>query len=350
MRKGPEMSFDLVKMRRVDLKSLVAEKDFIPWLLEAGNLDVLQDTVGFKMNVHMLDNSKDPSFPDVMAKKQDAPNQGTWVLLESQYDLTDNDFMARLFNYAAFLKPSNIIWISERFTNEHRAIMDWLNGFGSHIQFFALEVELWGIGKEIACKFNIVSRPQKWIAPKIEKPKNIKIQRIGSKKLGKPPEERDEDGLTKTSALYFKFWIECHKYLKLQDGPFHMNTPVAKPFNAVSVGKTGISLKSMVSLRKNRISVELNFWAEFVQPYFYIMKLEEAQIHDELGYPLEWVNNEEKVGSMVSIFKEDVNIRDESEWQPSFIWLNEKILDFVKILRPRLRNINPDDWLNKIES
>lgn len=58
-----------------------------------------------------------------------------------------------------------MVWIAERFTDEHRAALDWLNEITSEkISFFGLEIELWRIGSSpIAPKFNVVSKPNDWI-------------------------------------------------------------------------------------------------------------------------------------------------------------------------------------------
>jgi hypothetical protein len=57
-----------------------------------------------------------------------------------------------------------VIWIAARFTEEHRAALDWLNEITSEgTNFFGVEVELWRIGDSpIAPKFNIVSKPNAW--------------------------------------------------------------------------------------------------------------------------------------------------------------------------------------------
>lgn len=57
-----------------------------------------------------------------------------------------------------------MVWIAERFTEEHRATLDWLNErTDDTINLFGLEIELWRIGDSpIAPKFNIISQPNDW--------------------------------------------------------------------------------------------------------------------------------------------------------------------------------------------
>ena len=68
--------------------------------------------------------------------------------------------------YAAGLDAATIVWIADRFTDEHRAAMDWLNELtADEFHFFGLEIEAWKIGESaVAPKFNVVSKPNEWSA------------------------------------------------------------------------------------------------------------------------------------------------------------------------------------------
>src|SRR6185312_8829511 len=87
-----------------------------------------------------------------------------WVLIENQLERTNHGHLGQLLTYAAGLDAVTIVWIAERFTEEHRAALDWLNErTDEKITFFGLEVELWQIGNSpVAPKFNIVSKPNDW--------------------------------------------------------------------------------------------------------------------------------------------------------------------------------------------
>ena len=60
--------------------------------------------------------------------------------------------------------PLTVVWLAERFRDEHRAALDWLNEITHEdSRFFGLEIELWQIGDSPAApKFNIVSKPNDW--------------------------------------------------------------------------------------------------------------------------------------------------------------------------------------------
>jgi hypothetical protein len=70
------------------------------------------------------------------------------VLIENQLECTDHTHLGQLLVYASGLKAATIIWVAQRFTEEHRATLDWLNTItDEEFQFFGLDVELWRIGQ-----------------------------------------------------------------------------------------------------------------------------------------------------------------------------------------------------------
>ena len=86
------------------------------------------------------------------------------MLIENQLEKTDHTHLGQIFTYGAGLEATIIIWIAKRFTEEHRAALDWLNErTDDGLNFFGLEIELWRIGDSpTAPKFNVVCKPNEW--------------------------------------------------------------------------------------------------------------------------------------------------------------------------------------------
>lgn len=66
-----------------------------------------------------------PFRADILCKET---TSGHFVLVEDQLERTDHTHLGQLMTYAAGLDAVTIVWIAKRFTDEHRAALDWLNG------------------------------------------------------------------------------------------------------------------------------------------------------------------------------------------------------------------------------
>ncbi len=140
---------------------ITEDRDFTPWLAQPENITLLGEALNIDLEIEAQEKNVGPFRADILCK--DVAN-GHWVLIENQLERTDHNHLGQLLTYAAGLEAVTIVWIAARFTEEHRATLDWLNEItDERFQFFGLEVELWRIGNSpVAPKFNIVSKPNNW--------------------------------------------------------------------------------------------------------------------------------------------------------------------------------------------
>lgn len=112
--------------RILDLRSVWPNEasDFTPWLAGEDNILLLGDTIGMELEVEAQEERVGTFIADILCK--DTVNNH-WVLIENQLERTDHCHMGQLLTYAAGLDAVTIIWIAQRFTEEHRAALDWLN-------------------------------------------------------------------------------------------------------------------------------------------------------------------------------------------------------------------------------
>ena len=109
--------------------------DFTPWLAQEENLALLGDTIGIDLELEAQEKNVGPFRADILCK--DTGN-GQWVLIENQLEKTDHTHLGQLLTYAAGLNAVTIVWISARFTDEHRAAIDWLNEISNENNRFSL--------------------------------------------------------------------------------------------------------------------------------------------------------------------------------------------------------------------
>ena len=165
---------NLGRLRKVDLREAWTSEpgDFTPWLALEENLKLLGETIGIDLELESQEKDVGPFRADLLCKDT---TSDSWVLIENQLERTDHSHLGQLLTYAAGLSAVTIVWIAERFTDEHRAAMDWLNEkTPEEINFFALEVELWRINDSaIAPKFNVVCKPNEWTRSVIRSRENL---------------------------------------------------------------------------------------------------------------------------------------------------------------------------------
>ena len=133
-------------LEKVDLRDIWKTEagDFTPWLGTAENIQLLGDTVRLDLEVEAQEKQVGPFRADILCKDTAS---GAWVLIENQLERTDHNHLGQLMTYTAGLNAVTIIWIADRFTDEHRAAMDWLNEITAEdFVFLGIEVELWKTG------------------------------------------------------------------------------------------------------------------------------------------------------------------------------------------------------------
>jgi hypothetical protein len=125
------------------------------------NLAVLSETLTLELEFERREKAVGRFSADILCKELGTDRR---MLIENQLERTDHCHLGQLLTYAAGLQAVTIVWIAARFTEEHRAALDWLNQITDEtVRFFGLEVELWRIGTSPAApKFNIIAKPNDW--------------------------------------------------------------------------------------------------------------------------------------------------------------------------------------------
>lgn len=215
----------LGRLERVDLRAAWQGEasDFTPWLARAENIALLGEAIGIELEVQSQEAQVGPFRADILCR--DAVTN-RYVLIENQLERTDHVHLGQLLTYAAGLDAVTIVWVAARFTDEHRAALDWLNrSTASGIDFFGIEVELWRIGTSaMAPKFNIVSQPNDWTTVVKER------AAAGSGEL------------TETKRLHLEFWTQFQAYLEEHGSAVRLRRPTTQGLISVSVGRSAFTV------------------------------------------------------------------------------------------------------------
>jgi hypothetical protein len=321
-------STSLGRLSRVDLREIwISEAiDFTPWLARPENLAVLSETLGIDLELHAQERPVGPFRADILCKDIGTDH---WVLIENQLERTDHSHLGQLLTYASGLEAVTVVWIAARFTEEHRATLDWLNKITDEsFRFFGLEVELWRIGDSPAApKFNIVSKPNDW-----------------SQSVAQAARIIDDADLSETRITQRQYWAALHQVLDEAAGPISGNRkPQPQSWMAYRIGRSGFNLGAVMIRPKNQIRAELYISGDSAKTLFGLLKRQKDAIEGELGYPLEWEELPSRRDCRISSYLNEVDPEDEADWHRQHEWLARRLNDMHRVFAPRVSALDADD-------
>jgi hypothetical protein len=318
---------ELGKLKKVDLREVWIDEagSFTPWLAQEYNIKLLGDTIGIELEVEAQEKSVGPFSADILCK--DTVNNN-WVLIENQLERTDHTHLGQLMTYAAGLDAVTIIWIAQRFTEEHRAAMDWLNEITEEdINFFGLEIEIWQIGDSaMAPKFNIVSKPNEWS-------KTVKTTAAKAE-------------LPETKKLQLEFWTIFKQFMTDNESFIRCTKPLPQNWMNHSVGRGGFRLTSVASAwdselntYSGEIRVELCIDHKESKKFFFLLKEQKNQIEEKIGEPLVWYCAEGVKMCRIYVRK-SIDITNRDLWSECHSWLKRHLETFHEVFSPIVKDLD----------
>ncbi len=316
----------LGRLKKVDLREAwVSEASgFTPWLANEDNLMLLGEAIGIELELESQEKDVGPFRADILCKDTSNDN---WVLIENQLERTDHTHLGQLITYAAGLQAVTIVWIAERFTDEHRAALDWLNEHTDEkINAFGLEIELWQIGDSpIAPKFNVVSQPNDWA-------RTVK-------------DAASAGGLTDHKQLQLKFWTAFRAYMEEKGSFVKCQKPAPHHWNNQAIGRSGVHLTSIISSWNSvtnswnpETRAELYMDGPHAKQEFAALEMRKDAIEQALGFPLTWYNSEKNDTCRLFV-RQDADFMNESLWPGQFEWLRIHLEKMHLVLAPIVKEL-----------
>lgn len=312
----------LSRLHRVGVKEVWKHEaeDFTPWLATDDSLRLLGETLGLELELEAMEVGVGNFSADIVASDT---VDGSKVVIENQLQRTDHSHLGQILTYAAGLHALKMVWIAERFTDEHRAALEWLNeNTHEDIRFFGLEIEVWRIGDSPpAPKFNIVAQPNNWTKsqPKTEL----------------PPAKRAQ----------LDFWRGFVDYAKGHKSRFHPTAPPPASWMPMAIGRVGFGLQAIAASSWADDPPELR--AEFVlsgdraAERFETLEGERAQIDRKFRDDrLIWHAGEGAVLRKIYCMTRDPNWQDEGQREASYQWLTERLNLLDEIFRERISTLD----------
>lgn len=312
------MSIKLGRISNVDLRSVWTSEDrhFTPWLAQEENLELLGKAIGIELELEAQEKNVGPFRADILCKNT---LDDSWVLIENQIEKTDHTHLGQLLTYASGLHAVTIVWISSRFTQEHRAALDWLNEItDENIRFFGLEVALWQINDSIpAPQFKIISQPNDW-----------------SNNVAKAAKRVEDDAVSELRGLYFKYWTSLSEYL-LENSKFRSRSPQPRNWYDFSLGKSNVILRLTNNAQQGKVVAGV-YLQKSMKYLFDNLHSQKEEIERNLGFALEWENDPAKQTAVIKI-ERPANIMNNNNWIEEHAWHAKALEDLDRVFRPLVR-------------
>ncbi len=313
---------ELGHLERVELREIWRSEasDFTPWLARTENLKRLGQALEMELELEAQEKGVGPFRADILCRDM---QEGTWVLIENQLERTDHIHLGQLLTYTAGLDAATVVWIAQRFTDEHRAALDWLNektpnGFA----FFGLEIELWRIGNSPAApKFNIVSRPNEWTRSTV-------------RTLGNPERAQNAE----------QYWSGVLAELKGQDFLPDNPRPMRKHDMKFPVSWQDFWLKAYFSTQYKKLGVWVSCRGPAWEENYSRLRQNKADIEAQFREPLEWWVNDNSASLFYGIENADPTNRD--DWARQHKLLAGKLATLYHAVNPLIREMEKDPDAN----
>ncbi|BAH75973.1 DUF4268 domain-containing protein [Solidesulfovibrio magneticus] len=324
---------NLGHLERVDLRNIweTEAQHFTPWLAQEDNLAILSEALNIELELEAQEQNVGPFRADLLCKNTE---DSSWVLIENQMEITDHRHLGQLLTYASGLQAATIVWISAKFTDEHRAALDWLNNITEeNFRFFGLEVELWKIGTSAAApKFNIVSKPNDW-----------------SKTVSNGKKSIDNKSTSEIKQKQYSFWeLLKNQFDNLRCG-IRITKALPQHWINISIGKTGFKICPTLNTRESRLGVELYISCQNSKELFQQLYSQRDSIEREYGEALDWQELPDKKACRVLFTKTKVNPLLESLWPEYINWFELNIKKFYSCFYNRIKTLSASPQLEDDE-
>ncbi|MBX7155042.1 MAG: DUF4268 domain-containing protein [Candidatus Kapaibacterium sp.] len=310
----------LGRLEKLDLRTYWKREatEFTPWLAQKDNIQLLSETIGIDLEVVGQEESVGPFSADILCK--DTLNDH-FVLIENQLEKTDHTHLGQLLTYAAGLDAVTIIWIAQKFTEEHRATLDWLNRItDDQFTFFGIEIELYRIGDSVpAPMFNIISKPNDW-----------------SKQVKR---STNSQPVTDTKLLQQEYWQGLKNYMESNKSFVKMQNPLLQHWTNIAIGRSHFSLSALVNSRDNSISINLNITGDDAKDnYDKLYNIAYNGSLTEISNEIIWDKLESRKMSIVML-RTSGNFTNKNDWDNQFQWFKEYIEKFTTFFKPIIAKI-----------
>lgn len=312
----------LSKITKVDLRDCWQNEasDFTPWLATEENIALLADALGMnELEVKAQEEHVGPFRADILCVD---PGTDKLVLIENQLEKTDHNHLGQILTYAAGLDAVTIIWIAERFTEEHRAAIDWLNRItDKEFNFFGVEIGLIKIDDSSAAPvFNVIAKPNGWS-------KEVRSSQASN------------EGQSEGKLFNYDYWTSFIEYMSNNPSKlFRTRSASYNHWMSIAIGKSSTHVDLLLNKREMTATVQLYMSDDAEKQLYDALYKHKEEAEEKIGEILMWRRLDGKKASSIDLVKK-FNLNDPAERDTIFAWYKEYTEKFINFFKPIIKKI-----------
>jgi hypothetical protein len=257
-----------------------------------------------------------PYSADILAKD----SKGGYVVIENQFNKTNHDHLGKLITYGATLGASVVIWIAERFTEEHQRAIEWLNEkTNDELALYAVQLKVFQIdNSKPAVEFYVVERPNELV-------KSASITKASA-------------DVSENRKLQLEFWAAFRS--RLLEKKVVTSARPARPqyWYDIPLGRSHINLSNILNTTEGRMGVRVYIHNPIAAAALDQFMAQRDAIEKEIGSPLQWNPNPENRDKIISLSR-PIDLDNRASWPEAIDWLVDKTAKFRSAFIMRAKNL-----------
>ncbi|MFZ4639088.1 MAG: DUF4268 domain-containing protein [Nodosilinea sp.] len=304
--------------------------DFLQWLEEPDNLDLLAEALGLSLVPVSLETPEDYRLFQVTDSQ-------TVVLVTAQPGVSEAHHLGNLITWAATESLSMVVWVAAEFSPRHRQTLTWLNTLAQgEVTFLGIGVELWQIGK--------TAMAVNFIGLEGELEGDLELNPGDSPDLQPPQEVPTAAPLSEREQQNLAFWTALCDRLDRQGGLVKAGNPSPEATLSFAIARAGFRLHTILDHSHNSLYTELLLSGVDAHPHFYLLAQEREVIADEIGLPLIWDDAGDHSCVIASVWS-GLDLDDHQRWTDYQGWFCDCLERFYEVFFERIKHLDASSYL-----
>ena len=144
--------------------------------------------------------------------------------------------------------------------------------------------------------------------------------------------------------LMEKFWTGLQGYMN-DNRSRKCPKPGPRSYLRFGIGRKDFFIWARLASSRKEIGIWLYMKGNDAKAHFHLLKEQQADIHNEFGETLEWVELPGKERSRICLNKGDTDPLDENDRSHQYQWFTDNLERFYQVFQPRIQALNAADWI-----